>query len=85
MCLASPGGPADRGCLVSVSAVKSKGMPIQVFGVLSSLWSPPVRIEVCVSAIARDGLSFPASVSGAVWCGRGGHAKDTTEIAPPAS
>ncbi|MFE5541792.1 hypothetical protein ACFQ78_39600 [Streptomyces sp. NPDC056519] len=41
-------------------------------------------IEVCVNAIAREGLPFPASVLRAITCGLGGHLKDTTENATSA-
>ncbi|MFF3019432.1 hypothetical protein [Streptomyces sp. NPDC057939] len=41
-------------------------------------------IEVCVNAIAREGLPFPASIPRGIMRGPGGHPKDTTENATSA-
>lgn len=59
-------------------------VPIKAAGCVEFLGSPAVLIEVCANVIARDGLPFPASLLGAVTRGRGGHPKDTTDIATPA-
>lgn len=58
-------------------------VPIEAAGFVEFPGSPAVLIEARVNAMAREGLPFPASVLRAVTRGRGGHSKDTTDIATP--